>query len=490
MVAGKKDFDAVVVGSGPNGLSAAITLQQQGLSVLLVEGRETIGGGLRTQELTLPGFLHDVCSAIHPLAAGSPFFKQLPLRQFGLEYIQPPIPAAHPFDDSQAATVYTSIIETAKGLQEDEQAYLDLLRPFVNGWPGLSIDILGPLQLPRHPLLLGQFGTKALTPATYLANRFKSTHARGLWGGMAAHALQPLTNMATSAIAMVLLISAHSNGWPMARGGSQSIASALASYFLSLGGRIETNFYVRSLGQLPASRAVLLDVTPRQLLQIAGHSLSSFYQWQLKHYRYGMGVFKLDWALAEPIPFLAGGCHQAGTVHLGNSLEEIVAAEQLTSRGGHPEKPFVLLAQPTLFDQSRAPAGKHIAWSYCHVPNGSTMDMTSRIEDQVERFAPGFKDRILARHVMNAVDMQEYNPNYVGGDINGGVIDIRQLFTRPALRWSPYKTSAKGIYLCSSSTPPGGGVHGMCGYYAAKKALKEIFGLSAQPLANGVVLQT
>ncbi len=489
MVAGNKDFDAVVVGSGPNGLAAAITLQQQGLSILLVEGKETIGGGLRTQELTLPGFLHDVCSAIHPLAAGSPFFKHLPLQQFGLEYILPPISAAHPFDDGHAATVYTSIIETAKGLQEDQQAYLDLLQPFVKGWPGLSIDILGPLQLPRHPLLLAKFGIKALTPATFLANGFNNIHARGLWGGMAAHALQPLTNGATSAIAMVLLISAHTNGWPMAKGGSQSIANALASYFLLLGGRIESNFHVRSLSQLPSSRALLFDITPRQLLQIAGHSLSSFYQWQLKHYRYGMGVFKLDWALAEPIPFRAIGCRQAGTVHLGNSLEEIVASEQLTARGGHPEKPFVLLAQPSLFDESRAPSGQHTAWAYCHVPNSSTVDMTSRIEDQVERFAPGFKDRILARHSMNAADMQQYNPNYVGGDINGGVIDIRQLFTRPALRWSPYKTSVKGIYLCSSSTPPGGGVHGMCGYYAAKKALKEIFGLSAQPLANAMTSQ-
>jgi phytoene dehydrogenase-like protein len=319
-----------------------------------------------------------------------------------------------------------------------------------------------------------------LTSATHLAKRFTTREARALWAGMAAHSQLPLTNIATSAIALVLLVTAHTGGWPMARGGSQSIAQALSSCFLSLGGKMETNFPVRSLGQLPSSHAVLLDVTPRQLLQIAGHSLSAIYKWQLMHYRYGMGVYKIDWALDAPIPFSAEHCRRAGTIHLGNSMEEIVASEQATANGAHPVKPFVLLAQPSLFDASRAPRGKHTAWAYCHVPNGSTVDMTERIENQVERFAPGFKERILARHVMNTVEMEKYNPNYVGGDINGGSIDIRQLFTRPALRWSPYRTSAKGIYLCSSSTPPGGGVHGMCGYHAAKKVLKDIFGFNAR----------
>jgi phytoene dehydrogenase-like protein len=479
MTSDKKDFDAVVVGSGPNGLAAAITMQQQGLSVLLVEAKDTIGGGLRSGELTLPGFLHDVCSAIHPLAAGSPFFKGLPLQEHGLQYIYPPLSAAHPFEDGTAASLFPAIEKTAQLLNVDERSYLKLLQPLVKSWPVLANDILGPLHIPNHPFLMAQFGIKALTSATYQAKRFHTREAKALWAGMAAHSMQPLTNTPTSAIALVLLITAHSGGWPIAKGGSQSIANALSSYFISLGGKIQTNFHVDSLKQLPATHAVLLDVTPRQLLQIAGHSLSAIYKWQLKHYRYGMGVYKIDWALAEPIPFIAEHCRQAGTIHLGNTMEEIVAAEELTANGGLPEKPFVLLAQPSLFDESRAPQGKHTAWAYCHVPNGSTLDMTSRIENQVERFAPGFKERILARHVMNTVDMENYNPNYVGGDINGGIIDIHQLFTRPALRWSPYRTSAKGIYLCSSSTPPGGGVHGMCGYYAAKRALKDIFKLDA-----------
>jgi phytoene dehydrogenase-like protein len=482
MTAGKKDFDAVVVGSGPNGLAAAITMQQQGLSVLLIEARDTIGGGLRSQQLTLPGFMHDVCSAIHPLASGSPFFKGLPLQEHGLEYIYPTIPASHPFEDGSAAGLFPSLQQTAENLGVDEPTYLQLVQPLVKNWPVLAKDILGPLHLPTHPYKMAQFGFKALTSATHLAKRFHTREARALWAGMAAHALQPLSNAATSAIALVLLITAHTGGWPVARGGSQSIAHALSSYFVSLGGKIQTSFLVHSLEQLPTADAILFDITPRQLLQIAGHSLSAIYKWQLNHYRYGMGVYKIDWALAGAIPFISEHCRQSGTIHLGNTMEEIVAAEQVTANGGHPEKPFVLLAQPGVFDASRAPKGKHTAWAYCHVPNGSTFNMTSRIENQVERFAPGFKECILARHVMNTADMEEYNPNYVGGDINGGIIDIRQLFTRPALRWSPYRTSAKGIYLCSSSTPPGGGVHGMCGYYAAKRALKDIFGLNAQLL--------
>jgi len=475
----KKDYDAVVVGSGPNGLAAAITMQQAGLSVLLVEAKNTIGGGLRSAELTLPHFVHDVCSAIHPLAAGSPFFKTLPLEQHGLEFIFPAIAAAHPFDDGSAAVLHGSVEQTAQALGEDEAAYLKLMKPLVKDWPRIATDVLGPLHFPKHPIAMARFGLKALTSATYLAKRFHSATAKGFWAGMAAHSIQPLSNVATSASALVLMVAGHFEGWPLPKGGSNFIANALASYFISLGGTIETNFYVRSLSQVPSSHAVLFDVGPRQLLQIAGHKLSSFYKWQLERYRYGMGVFKIDWALNGAIPFTASACRQAGTVHLGNSFEEIATSEQLTSKGKHPEKPFVLLAQQSLFDPSRAPLGKHAAWAYCHVPNGSTTDMTERIEKQVERFAPGFRDLIIGRHVMNTAQIEEYNPNCVGGDIAGGIMDLGQLFTRPALRLSPYKTSAKGIYICSASTPPGGGIHGMCGYHAARKALKDVFNKKA-----------
>ncbi len=441
----KTDYDAIVIGSGPNGLAAAITIQQAGLSVLLVEAKAVIGGGLRSAELTLPYFVHDVCSAIHPLAVGSPFFKTLPLDRYGLEFIHPPVPAAHPFDDGTAA-------------------------------------VLHPSHFPKKPFDMARFGLHALMSATKLAKRFHTRQAKGLWAGMAAHSIQPLSNAITSATGLVMMITAHLERWPLAKGGSAAIANALAAYFRAIGGTIETNLYVRSLSELPSAHAILFDVTPRQLLEIAGHKFSSLYKWQLERYRYGMGVFKIDWALDEPIPFTASLCRQSGTVHIGNTLEEIAASEQLTAEGKHPEKPFVLLAQQSLFDASRAPEGKHTAWAYCHVPNGSQTDMTESIEKQVERFAPGFRDMILARHVMNTVEMEEYNPNYIGGDINGGMMDLWQLFTRPALRLSPYKTSAKGIYICSSSTPPGGGVHGMCGYHAAKKALKNVFHIQAPPV--------
>ena len=478
----KRDFDAIVVGSGPNGLAAAITLQQAGLSVLLLEAKATIGGGLRSAELTLPSFTHDICSAIHPLAAESPFFKTLPLQNYGLEYIYPLIAAAHPFDDGTAVILGKSITDTARLLGADEQAYLNLLRPLVRDWPGLAPAILGPLRLPKNPLAMARFGLNALTSANFLANRyFKTAKARGLWAGMAAHSIQPLSNATTSAIGLVLMAMGHLHGWPLPKGGSQAIADALAAHFISLGGKIETNHYVSSLKDLPSAHAVLLDVTPKQLLQIAGHRFSALYQWQLQRYRYGMGVFKIDWALAGPIPFTAPEVRQAGTVHLGNTLEEITASEKLTTQGKHPDRPFVLLAQQSLFDDTRAPAGRHTAWAYCHVPNSSTTDMTNAIEKQVERFAPGFRDVILQRHVMNTAQMQTYNGNYIGGDINGGIIDIGQLFTRPALRLSPYRTSAKGIYICSSSTPPGGGVHGMCGYHAARRALKDVFNIRATP---------
>jgi len=479
----RRDFDAVVVGSGPNGLAAAIEMQQQGLSVLLLEGKSQIGGGLRSAELTLPGFIHDVCSAIHPLAATSPFFKTLPLADFGLEYIYPPVSAAHPFDDGTAAALFGSAEQTGIKLGIDCKPYLKLIKPLVRDWPKLAPDVLGPLHFPTYPFKLARFGLDILPSALHTAKKFRTKEARGLWAGMAAHGIQPLSNQATSAIALVLLAIGNLGGWPMAKGGSGKIADALAAYFISLGGKIETNFEVKNLQQLPSSKAVLLDVTPRQLLNIAGHRFSSLYKWQLEKYRYGMGIFKIDWALDGPIPFTAHECRQAGTIHLGNTLEEIAVGEKQTSQGKQAEKPFVLLAQQSLFDATRAPKGKHTAWAYCHVPNGSKADMTEIIEKQVERFAPGFRGLILARHSMNTEQMEAYNPNYIGGDINGGILDIRQLFTRPALRWSPYKTSSKGIYICSSSTPPGGGVHGMCGFYAAKRALKEVFGLKASSLS-------
>jgi len=471
----KRDFDAIVVGSGPNGLAAAILMQQRGLSVLLLEGKETIGGGLRSAELTLPGYLHDVCSAVHPLAVASPFFGQLPLYDHGLEYIYPELPAAHPFDNGTVAVIKNSIEETARLLGKDEATYRSLMQPIVKDWPLIAPDVLGPLRYPKHPLAMASFGLKALSSATWLSRRFTTAEGKGLFAGMAAHSIQPLSNLATSAVALVLMANAHLKGWPLPKGGSNKIANALASYFISLGGKIETNVYVTSLEQLPSARAVLLDVTPKQLLQIAGHRFSSIYKWQLKRYRYGPGVFKIDWALDSQIPFTAPECHSAGTIHIGNSFEEIAYGEQQTWNGRVAEKPFVLVAQPSVFDPSRAPEGKHTAWAYCHVPNGSDGDMTAAIENQVERFAPGFKDTVLARHTMNTGQMEAYDPNYIGGDINGGVIDIGQLFTRPALRWSPYKTSAKGIYICSSSTPPGGGVHGMCGYHAAKRVITDFF---------------
>jgi phytoene dehydrogenase-like protein len=471
------EYDAIVVGSGPNGLAAAITLRQEGLSVLLIEGKEVIGGGLTSAEFTLPGFIHDVCSAIHPLALGSPFFDTLPLADYGLTYLQPELAAAHPFDDGTAAVLASTVEETAKLLGADQQTYLDIFKPVVRDWPLIAADVLAPLHFPKHPIAMAQFGLKALTSATYFAKRFKTKEAKGLWGGMAAHAIQPLSNLSTSAIALVLMTAGHLKGWPIPQGGSKEIANSLASYFISLGGRIQTGQFIKSLSELPSAKTVLFDVTPKQLLQIAGHKFSPLYKWQLERYRYGMGVFKIDWALDGPIPFTSEQTRKAGTVHIGNTIEEIALSEKLTWKGQHSEKPYVLLAQQSLFDDTRAPEGKHTAWAYCHVPNGSTKDMTAVIEQQVERFAPGFKDLILGRHTMNTSEVQAYNPNYIGGDINGGVIDLAQLFTRPALRSSPYRTSAKGLYICSSSTPPGGGVHGMCGYHAARQALNDIFSI-------------
>lgn len=479
-------YDAVVVGSGPNGLAAAIAMQQKGLSVLIIEGKDTIGGGLRTAELTLPGFKHDICSAIHPMAVASPFFKTLPLHEHGLSFIQPEYAAAHPYDDGTAAFLNQSLSETAASLGADEQTYLKLIGPVVKNWDKLVGNVLAPFMFPKHPFLMADFGLSALQSAESISKKFSTEKARGLWGGMAAHSIQPLSNLTTAAIGMVLSAVGHIHGWPIPKGGSQTIADALASYFVSLGGKIETGHMVKSLKELPEAKAVLLDLTPSQLLDIAGDEFSALYKWQLKNYRYGMGVFKVDWALSEPAPFTAPEARKAGTIHIGNTFAEIAASESNAKGQAHAEKPFVLYAQSSVFDSSRAPAGKHTAWAYCHVPNGSPRDMTAVIENQMERFAPGFKDTILERHTMNALEVQAHNPNYIGGDINGGIIDIGQLYTRPALRLSPYRTSKKGLYICSSSTPPGGGVHGMCGYYAARRALKDIFNLEAPNLNTSI----
>jgi phytoene dehydrogenase-like protein len=478
----KTEYDAIVIGSGPNGLSAAIVLQLQGLSVLLIEGRDTIGGGLRTAELTLPGFKHDVCSAIHPMALASPFFESLKLEEHGLQFIHPEFALAHPFADGSAAVLTQSLTTTADLLGEDGKAYASLIKSLVKNWPLLINDMLAPLRFPSHPFHYARFGLKALPSAASTVNKFKTLHARGLWAGIAAHAIQPLTNATTSAIALVLSAAAHVKGWPLPRGGSQSIADALDSVFIHAGGKTQTGWFVKSLSELPSSKAVLFDVTPKQLLAIAGHKFSALYKRQLAAYRYGMGVFKIDWALDAPAPFSAVQCRTAGTVHLGNSYEEIESGEFATSIGRHVRHPFTLFTQPSVFDDTRAPQGKHTAWAYCHVPNGSTRDESTTIERQVERFAPGFRERIIGRHTFNTEQLEAYNPNYIGGDINGGIMDIGQLFTRPALRFSPYKTSAKGLYICSSSTPPGGGVHGMCGVHAAKKALKDIFNIHPETL--------
>lgn len=465
--------DAVVVGSGPNGLAAAIALAQAGRRVRVLEGSDTLGGGCRSEELTLPGFVHDTCSTVHALALASPFLSSLPLSEHGLELVHPGAPLAHPLDDGTAAVLERSVEDTARGLGPDGEAWRRLFGPLVRDGERLIPDLLGSLRLPRHPLSLARFGPNALRSAGGLArSRFEGEHARALLAGSCAHSMLSLSSPGSAAFGLVLALSAHLVGWPVARGGSQQLADALAAHLRSLGGKIETGRWLESVDELDGRAPVMLDVTPRQLLRLAGHRLPERYARALSRYRYGPGVFKLDWALDGPIPWRAEEVGRAGTVHLGGTLEELVDSERAATCGEHHERPFVLLVQASRFDRSRVPEGKHSAWAYCHVPHGSTRDVTANIEAQVERFAPGFGDLIAARSAMPPAAVERRNPNYVGGDINGGVQDLRQLFARPVARAVPYSTPVPGLYICSSSTPPGGGVHGMCGYHAARAALR------------------
>ncbi|HEV7921485.1 MAG TPA: NAD(P)/FAD-dependent oxidoreductase [Thermoanaerobaculia bacterium] len=468
--------DAIIVGAGPNGLAAAVALAREGLSVLVLEANETIGGGARTMELTLPGFRHDVCSAIHPMGLVSPFFRTLPLAEHGLEWCFSPAAIAHPLDGGTAASLEQSVDATAKTLGPDGDAWRRLMEPFAKNAGKLFDEILKPISLfPKHPLLLARFGLEGLQPAVRVANRFHTDAARGLFAGCAAHSFVPLDWLGSASFGIVLALSGHAVGWPAARGGSELIVRALESYLRSLGGEIRTGVRVRSMRDLPPSRAVLFDLTPRQLAAIAGDELPARYLRKLRAFRYGPGVFKIDWALDGPIPWLAEECHRAATVHVGGTIEDIAAHEAAIWRGRVTDKPFVLVAQQSEFDPTRAPAGKRTGWAYCHVPNGSTEDMTAIIERQIERFAPGFRNLILARHTFNTAQYETHDANFIGGDIAGGANNLVQFLARPFPSRDPYATPNRRIYLCSSSTPPGGGVHGMCGYNAAQSALKRVF---------------
>jgi phytoene dehydrogenase-like protein len=464
--------DVIIVGSGPNGLAAAIRMAQAGRSVLVLEAADTPGGGVRSAESTVPGFVHDICSSVYPLSKCSPFFRTLPLEQHGLQWAFPKAALAHPFDDGSAAMLYTSIEETAATLGVDSRSYQNLMKDFVARWQDLLDDLLAPLRLPRHAFFYARFGLQAIRSARGIAHAyFRREPARTFFAGMAAHSLLPLEKLTTAGVGLMLAILGHAAGWPFVRGGAQQLTNSLVSFLRSLGGQVRTGVRVESLDQLPQARTILLDITPRQFLAIADGWLPDGYRRKLERYRYGMGAFKLDWALHQPIPWKAKECSLAGTVHLGGSLDEISLSERQAWKGREAERPFVLLAQPSLFDSTRAPADKHTAWAYCHVPHGYTSDMSQAIENQIERFAPGFRDCILARSVMSPADLEKHNPNLVGGDITGGTAVLSQLFLRPTA--SLYRTPVDGVYLCSSSTPPGAGVHGMCGFFAAEMALIE-----------------
>ncbi|QDU93175.1 phytoene desaturase family protein [Lignipirellula cremea] len=466
-------YDAVVVGSGPNGLAAAITLAEAGRSVCVIEGADCIGGGMRSDERTLPGFTHDVCSAVHALGVTSPFFRNTPLQDYGLEWVYPPTAAAHVLDDG-AALALKSLDETCAQLGVDGAAWRRLMGPLVAGGEKILQQTLGPFRLPRHPFLLTRFGLHGMQSAVRLASRwFQTDAAQGLFAGMAAHSILPLETSFTGAVGLMLLITAHLGGWPVARGGSQQIANAMARRLVELGGEIVVGRTISAMADLPAHRAVLFDLSPGPISQIAGDALPERFHRSLRKFRHGPGLFKIDYALDGPIPWKSEACRQAGTVHLGGPLAEVAAAERAPWDGCPAERPFVLVAQQSQFDPTRAPAGKQTGWAYCHAPAGSDFDFTERIEAQIERFAPGFRDLILAKKTMGPPAYAAYNPNYIGGDITGGVMDIWQLFTRPTCRLNPYTTPNRNIYICSASTPPGGGVHGMCGYYAAQAALKR-----------------
>ncbi|HET7890857.1 MAG TPA: NAD(P)/FAD-dependent oxidoreductase [Candidatus Sulfotelmatobacter sp.] len=461
---------ACVVGAGSNGLAAAILLAQAGVAVDVLEAQSTPGGAARTLELTLPGFRHDFGSAVYPLGAASPFFSSLPLAAHGLEWIHSPAALAHPLDDGTAVLLYRDLTKTTNSLGNDGQAWDNLMRPFIEHWSELAPEILRPISfLPRHPLLMARFGIVGLQSAQAVARRFHDPRARALFAGCAAHSFLALDEPLSAAFAILMAVPAHAVGWPIARGGAQSITNALCSVLSSLGGKVRTSSPVDSLAALSNYDVFLCDLTPRQLLRVAAQKFSSSYRRRLGQYRYGAAAFKVDYALSAPIPWKARECLQAASVHLGGTFEEIADSEKAVRCGRHPDRPFVLLAQPSLFDSSRAPAGKHTAWAYCHVPNGSSVNMLEKLENQIERFAPGFRDCVLARRVLSPADLETMDANLVGGDIGGGVMDIRQFLLRPT--WRHYATSARDVYICSSSTPPGGGVHGMCGYHAAKLAL-------------------
>jgi phytoene dehydrogenase-like protein len=466
------DYDAVVVGAGPNGLAAAIELARAGRSTLVVEASATPGGGCRSAELTQPGFVHDHCAAVHPLGVASPFFRTLPLERHGLVWVEPPTPLAHVLTDGDTVTLERTVEATAAQLGPDADAYTELMAPLLARFDALLPMLLGPLRVPAHPLLLARFGLKALQSMKGLAaRRFTREPAPALLAGIAAHAMVPLDRAATASFALVLALAGHAVGWPIARGGSQAIIDALVGCLRELGGELECGRPVARLSELPRARAYVLDLSARHLLTLAGDRLPASYQQRVAAFRYGPGVYKLDWALRAPIPWHDPACTRAGTVHLSGTLGEVGGAIEAVHAGEIAPRPFVLLAQPSLFDPTRAPAGMHTAWAYCHVPNGSTLDATAAIEAHIERFAPGFGATILARSTRNAVEMERYNPSYVGGDINGGAADLRQLFTRPVARLDPYSTPAPDVFLCSSSTPPGGGVHGMCGHWCARSML-------------------
>ena len=468
--------DAVVVGSGPNGLAAAVTMARAGLSVHVIDGAATPGGGCRTEELTLPGFWHDVCSSVHPLASASPFFAGTDLAASGVRLLTPKVAFAHPLDGGRAAAVVGSVDETAAGLGPDDRAYRHLLGPLAQDLPLILPTVLGPLgrTLPGHPLAMARFGAEGLLPVSVLARRFRGDEAKSLLAGAAAHTMLPLSKPLTSAFGLLFVMIAQAVGWPFVEGGSARLTGALVTELTSLGGRMETGRWVTSLGDLPPARAVLLDVTPRQFVALAGDRLPARSRRELLRFRYGPGVCKVDWALSGPVPWQAPACREAGTVHLGGTFAEVAAAEADVAAGRHPERPFCLVAQAGVVDPGRAPAGQQTLWGYCHVPSGSAVDMSERIEAQIERFAPGFRDLILARSVRTAAEMERHNPNYVGGDITGGAGTLRQTVLRPTPRWNPYRTALPGVYLCSASTPPGGGVHGMCGSWAAKTALADL----------------